>query len=99
MSLVVEMSGCFIVTACASQLKSNIMLLLREPVQSLDWVPGKKKLDWVIELSSLISLITGVFDRDSSRQHMESQMGVYEGAKLRNAACLGKYDKQKDIPL
>jgi len=68
MSLVVEMSGCFIVTACASQLKSNIMLLLREPVQSLDWVPGKKKMDWVIELSSLI---TGVFDRDSSR-HMES---------------------------
>ena len=71
------------------------MLLLREPVQSLDWVPGKKKMDWVIELSSLI---TGVFDRDSSR-HMESQMGVYEGAELRNAACLGKYDKQRDIPL
>ena len=70
------------------------MLLLREPVQSLDWVPGKNKMDWVIELSSLIK---GVFDRDSSR-HMGSQMGVYEGAELRNAACLGKYDKQIDIP-
>jgi|GEM_PF-6494007 hypothetical protein len=35
------------------------------------------------------SLITGVFDRDSSR-HMESQMGLYEGAGLRNVSCSGE---------